>query len=79
MEGPSQGAWPHPRQQGHGTQERVVAWIQWCIPRIRSGKMVIYASSVPLVKGLAQELGCDAYHSKAIDKASMLEAFRQGV
>ena len=76
MEGASRGARQHPRR---GTQERVVAWIQRQIPRIGSGKMVIYASSVPLVKRLAQELGCDAYHSKAIDKAGMLEAFRHGV
>jgi superfamily II DNA helicase RecQ len=79
MAASSRGARQQARRRGHRTPDMVVAWIRRRIARVGSGKVVIYASSVPLVKRLAQELGCDAYHSKAVDKPGMLEAFRQGV
>jgi superfamily II DNA helicase RecQ len=40
--------------------------------------VVVYGNSVPKVKALAEQLGCDAYHYKAVGKASMLQAFAAG-
>ena len=43
-----------------------------------SGKVVVYSNSVPRVKALAEQLGCNAYHSKSVGRASMLEEFAAG-
>jgi superfamily II DNA helicase RecQ len=48
------------------------------ISKHKTGKVVVYGNSVPKVKALAEQLGCDAYYYKAIGKASMLQAFAAG-
>jgi superfamily II DNA helicase RecQ len=44
----------------------------------KTGKVVVYSNSVPKVKALAEQLGCNAYYYKAVGKASMLQAFAAG-
>jgi superfamily II DNA helicase RecQ len=44
----------------------------------KTSKVVVYGNSVPKVKELAKQLGCDAYYYKAVGKASMLQAFAVG-
>ncbi|KAG9196736.1 hypothetical protein G6514_006778, partial [Epicoccum nigrum] len=42
------------------------------------GKVIVYSNSVPRVKALAEQLGCHAYHSQSVGRASMLEEFAAG-
>jgi hypothetical protein len=44
----------------------------------KTSKVVVYGNLVPKVKELAKQLSCNAYHYKAVGKASMLQAFAVG-
>jgi hypothetical protein len=44
----------------------------------KTSKVVVYSNLVLKVKELAKQLGCNAYHYKAVGKASMLQAFIVG-
>jgi superfamily II DNA helicase RecQ len=48
------------------------------IRQYKTGKIVIYGNSVPKVKKLAEQLGCNAYFHDAVGKASMLAEFMAG-
>jgi superfamily II DNA helicase RecQ len=63
---------------GRDTQRVVVEWLRQRVERCAPGKVVVYGNSVPQVMAIAEELRCHAYHSKAADKAGMLDAFRRG-
>jgi superfamily II DNA helicase RecQ len=42
------------------------------------GKVVIYANTVRQAQVIAEMFGCEAYHSKQVDRAGVLERFIQG-
>jgi superfamily II DNA helicase RecQ len=63
---------------GRATEQTAVKWIRQRIPRHEAGKVIVYANTVPLVRGIAKALGCGAYYSRAVDKAGMIDSFRQG-
>ncbi|THC88063.1 hypothetical protein EYZ11_012488 [Aspergillus tanneri] len=46
--------------------------------RVSTGKVIIYANVVRQVVDIAQELQCEAYYSRQIDKPSILQRFTQG-
>jgi superfamily II DNA helicase RecQ len=52
--------------------------VQQKLRKHKKGKVVVYSNLVAKVKELAQQLGCHAYHHKAVGKASMLEEFAKG-
>ena len=52
--------------------------IQQAFQRYQQGKMVVYCNSVPKTQDLAEELGCEAYHHAAVDKAGILGRFKNG-
>ena len=56
----------------------VTAFIYNRIQRAQPGKVIIYASTIPIVVQMAQLLECEAYHSKQVDKAAVLARFRSG-
>jgi superfamily II DNA or RNA helicase len=59
-------------------EEIVLRMVRQKLRKHNTGKVVVYGNSVPKVKALAEQLGCDAYHHKAVGKASMLQAFAAG-
>jgi RecQ family ATP-dependent DNA helicase len=59
-------------------EEMVLSIVRQKLRKHKTGKVVVYGNSVPKVKELAKQLGCDAYHHKAVGKASMLQAFAAG-
>ncbi|KKZ66219.1 hypothetical protein EMCG_08055 [[Emmonsia] crescens] len=56
----------------------VVRFIQKRMRRTGEGKGVVYCQTVNQVTTMASALGCEAYHHQQIDKAGILERFRQG-
>jgi superfamily II DNA helicase RecQ len=54
---------------GHGAAE---------VAEAQDGQSSSYGNSVPKVKALAKQLGCDAYHHEAVGKTSMLQEFAAG-
>ncbi|EDN04941.1 conserved hypothetical protein [Histoplasma mississippiense (nom. inval.)] len=56
----------------------VVRFIQDRMRRTGEGKGVVYCQTVNQVTTMASALGCEAYHHHQIDKAGILERFRQG-
>jgi hypothetical protein len=56
----------------------VLCIVRQKLRKYKTGKVVVYSNSVPKVKELAKQLGCDAYYYKAVGKASMLQAFAVG-
>ena len=56
----------------------VQTFIYHRIRRAQPGKVVIYSSTVQVVVQMAELLGCEAYHSKQLDKAGVLARFRNG-
>jgi superfamily II DNA helicase RecQ len=61
-----------------GVEELVLRMVRQKMRKHMTGKVVGYGNLVPKVKVLAEQLGCDAYHHKAVGKASMLQAFAAG-
>jgi RecQ family ATP-dependent DNA helicase len=59
-------------------EEMVTNMVRQKLRKHKKGKVVVYSNSVAKVKELAQQLGCHAYHHKAVGKASMLEEFAGG-
>jgi superfamily II DNA helicase RecQ len=59
-------------------EEMVLRMVRQKLRKYKTGKVVVYGNSVPKVKELAKQLGCDAYHHKAVGKGSMLQAFAVG-
>jgi superfamily II DNA/RNA helicase len=59
-------------------EEMVTKMVRQKLCKHKKGKVVVYSNSVAKVKELAQQLGCHAYHHKAVGKASMLEEFARG-
>jgi superfamily II DNA helicase RecQ len=59
-------------------EEIVLRIVRQKMRKHKTGKLVVYGNSVLKVKELAKQLGCDAYHYKAVGKASMLQAFAAG-
>jgi superfamily II DNA/RNA helicase len=59
-------------------EDIVLRMVRQKLRKYKTGKVVVYGNSVPKVKALAKQLGCDAYHHKAVGKASMLQAFTAG-
>jgi superfamily II DNA helicase RecQ len=59
-------------------EEMVVKLVQQKRRKYRTGKIVVYSSSVARVKELAQKIGCQAYYHDAVGKAGVLEAFAGG-
>ncbi|KAL2843525.1 hypothetical protein BJX68DRAFT_270023 [Aspergillus pseudodeflectus] len=59
----------------------IIAFIQARIQQARQaggGKVVMYASAVRQVQAMAEIFGCEAYHSRQVDRAGVLERFIQG-
>jgi superfamily II DNA helicase RecQ len=59
----------------------VIAFIQARIQQARragGGKVVMYANAVRQVQAMAAIFGCEAYHSRQVDRAGVLEQFIQG-
>ena len=59
-------------------EEVVLGLIERQFRKYAAGKVVVYGNTVRKVKGMAEALGCDAYHHDAIGKERMLEDFRGG-
>ncbi|KAL2835637.1 P-loop containing nucleoside triphosphate hydrolase protein [Aspergillus pseudodeflectus] len=62
----------------------IITFMQARIQRARqagssSGKVVIYTSTVRQAQAMAEVFGCEAYHSKQVDRAGVLERFIQGI
>ncbi|KAA8642685.1 uncharacterized protein ATNIH1004_009437 [Aspergillus tanneri] len=72
--------WDHRPPPGHVslTSAPVVVFIRERIQRVSTGKVIIYANVVRQVVDIAQELQCEAYYSRQIDKPSILQRFTQG-
>lgn len=58
--------------------EIVQAGIRWLIQTINRGKTVIYANVVSQVVALAEQIGCEAYTSQAVDRTGILARFVDG-
>ncbi|GES66457.1 helicase [Aspergillus terreus] len=56
----------------------VQAGIRWLIQAINQGKTVIYANVVGQVVALAEQIGCEAYTSQAVDRSGILARFVDG-
>jgi superfamily II DNA helicase RecQ len=59
-------------------EEIVLSIVRQKLRKHKTGKVVVYGNSVPKVKELANQLGCNAYYHRAVGKASMLQAFAAG-
>ncbi|CEL10294.1 hypothetical protein ASPCAL13415 [Aspergillus calidoustus] len=59
----------------------IITFIQARIQQARragGGKVVIYANAVRQVQAMAEIFRCEAYHSRQVDRAGVLERFIQG-
>lgn len=54
----------------------VVEFIQDRVRRAYPGRVIVYGTVRAHVTVLAEQLGCAAYHSKQVDKDSILASFR---
>jgi superfamily II DNA helicase RecQ len=59
----------------------VIIFMQARIRQARQagGKVVIYANQIQQVQAMAEVFGCEAYHSRQVDRAGVLEWFIQGI
>jgi hypothetical protein len=55
----------------------VVSFIQDRIRRSQGGRVIIYGHTISHVKLIAEVIGCEAYFKDQIDRAGVLERFRQ--
>lgn len=67
--------------KGYGEKkkgERVIRYIKGEVRKCngrRGGKVIVYGNTVGRVKEITERLGCEAYHSKTVDKGEVLEEF----
>ncbi|KAI2735624.1 hypothetical protein DTO013E5_9718 [Penicillium roqueforti] len=61
-----------------GTYRSNVAYRMDRIHRSRPGKVIVYTPVVRTGEILASRLGCRVYHSRQVDKATVLDAFQSG-
>jgi len=59
-------------------ESRIVGIVRRKLRKYKTGKVIVYGNSKPKVTALAKQLGCQAYHSEAVGKASMLAGFMAG-
>jgi superfamily II DNA helicase RecQ len=65
-------------RKGHGGDAAVLEVVRGRMQKHKAGKTIVYCNTVGKATRLAEALGCGAYHSTAVDKERMLEAFREG-
>lgn len=65
------------KEKGEKVMRYIEGEVRKCNGR-RGGKVIVYGNTVKRVKEIAERLGCEAYHSKTVDKSEILGEFQAG-